>query len=154
VVPLFARRPLPDTWIGWAMAVAAGLMLGAAYALFTAGFRTGTALAGAGGAGAGIAFVALTQVLFTTTDAGPESGHQRVLIDLLHAAPEGIAIGAALTVSPAFGAFLALALGVHNVPEATVFATALVARGVRRRTAAMLAVLGNFNQVLFAVVGP
>ena len=38
-VPLIGRERLPIVWIGWANALAAGLMLGAAYALMVTGLE-------------------------------------------------------------------------------------------------------------------
>ena len=158
-VPLGARERLPLAWIGWANALAAGLMLGAAYALMVAGLDRAPAR-GAAGALLGIGFVFSTHAASGTEDldlnrldeTGPAYGYQLLLVNTLHAAPEGIAIGAAMAVSLPFGIFMALAIAVHNVPEATVFSSILTSRGVRLRDAAGLSVAANVNQVLLAIV--
>jgi zinc transporter ZupT len=85
-------------------------------------------------------------------EAGPAYGYQVVLVNALHATQEGVAIGAAMLVSLHFGISMALALAVHNIPEAMVLTSILAERGVRARHAAALAVAVNANQVLVAVV--
>ncbi len=158
VLPLLVRGRLPLAWIGWANAVAAGLMLGVAYALFAAGLEPGVWRV-ALGAVLGIGFVAFTHRATGTDDldlnrldeARPEYGYQVLLVNALHSAAEGVAIGSAMTVSPAFGGFTALAIAVHNVPEGTVLSAILTSRAVRPRDAAGLAVAANVSQVLLAV---
>ncbi len=159
VAPLIFRERLPLAWIGWANALAAGCMLGAAYALMVAGLDR-MALSGAAGAALGVGFVFFTHAAARTEDldlnrldeASATYGYQVLLITSLHAASEGVAIGAAMAVSRSFGIFLALAIAVHNVAEATVFSTILTSRGVRVRDAAALSVAANASQVLLAIV--
>jgi zinc transporter ZupT len=158
VVPLLVRRRLPLAWIGWANAGAAGLMLGVAYALFAAGQEPAVPQIAAG-AVLGIGFVAFTRRATGTDDLDlnrldetrPEYGYQVLLVNALHSAAEGVAIGSAMTVSPAFGGFTAVAIAVHNVPEGTVLSAILMSRGVRPRDAAGLAVATNVSQILLAV---
>jgi len=83
---------------------------------------------------------------------GPAYGYQVFLVNTLHAAYEGVAIGTAMIVSLPFGIATALALAVHNVPEAMVFTTILRERGVRVSHCAFLAVATQLNQVLLGVV--
>jgi ZIP family zinc transporter len=145
--------------IGWANALAAGLMMGVAYTLLTAGL--GDALA-QGGVGAllGIVFVRVTHAVTETgeldlarlDEAGPEYGYKVLLADTLHAAHEGIAIGAAMGISLPLGISMAVALGVHNVPEAMILGRVLTRRGAGLLQASGLAVAAHINQVLLAVV--
>lgn len=152
------RRTLPTAWIGWANALAAGMMLGAAYALAEAGLE-GPAVPAALGAALGVLFIYATHRALGTgagpLDAGrpddPTHGYKIVLVSALHSASEGVAIGAAMAVDLRFGIFLALAIAVHNVPEATVLCSVLAARGVRLGVAGGLAVATNAGQVLLAV---
>jgi zinc transporter ZupT len=158
-LPLVGRGELPRAVLGRASAGAAGLMLGAAYLLMSAGTEYDP-LQGALGAVLGIGFVWLTHSASGTEDldlSGIEGatdvyGYQVMLVNTLHSASEGVAIGAAFGVSLPFGVFVALALAVHNVPEATVLATILRGRGVGLLAAAGLAVVTNTTQVLLAVV--
>lgn len=159
VVPLLGRERIPIVAIGWANALAAGLMLGAAYLLMAAGMEHAPWHGGVG-AVLGIAFVWLTHAAAGTGDRdlvrlgerGGDDASKLLLLNALHSSPEGVGIGAAMVVSPPFGAFVALAMAVHNIPEATVLSAILRRRGVRMHRAAGLAVLTNATQVLWAVV--
>jgi zinc transporter ZupT len=84
-------------------------------------------------------------------DPAPDYGYQLLLVNTMHAAPEGIAMGVAMTLSPALGAFMALAIAVHNVPEAAVLAAVLRSRGLSLPEAAGAATATRLSQVLFAV---
>ncbi|NNK64712.1 MAG: ZIP family metal transporter [Gemmatimonadetes bacterium] len=159
VVPRLIRGSLSRGALGWANALAAGLMLGVAYLLLTDGL--GEAYwAGSAGAAVGVGAVILIRRLLGTAEldlnalrhAGPEYGYQVMLVNTVHAAFEGVAIGAAMSVSTPFGISTALALAIHNVPEGMVLTEILHGRGVRTLHAATLAVAANLNQVLVAVV--
>lgn len=159
-LPFLLQQRLPTAWIGWANALAAGMMLGAAYALLVAGLGDGAVLQEGSGAVIGILFVYLTHAASQTEDldlnrleqTGPEYGYQVMLVNALHSAAEGVAIGAAMLVSLPFGIFMALAIAVHNIPEATVLSAILTARSVRVRDAGGLAVATKVSQVLLAIV--
>jgi ZIP family zinc transporter len=145
--------------IGWGNALAAGLMFGVAYTLLTVGLEDDLA---AGGLGAllGIGFVRFTHAVTGTgeldlthlDDAGPEYGYKAILCDALHAAHEGIAIGVAMVASLPLGISMAVALGVHNVPEAMILSRVITGRGATLAQTAGLAVAANVNQILLAVV--
>lgn len=152
---------LPLRLLGWSNALAAGLMLGVAYALLDVGLPDHvTVMQGGVGAVLGLAMSRLVHVgtgtegmdLNRLDEAGPAYGYQVVLVNALHAAPEGMAIGVAMLVSVQFGISMALALAVHNIPEAMVLTSILVNRKLPVRHAAALAVAVNANQVLMAVV--
>jgi len=157
--PFVFRKRLPVEQIGWANALAAGMMLGAAYVLLIAGLPR-HALPLAAGAILGIGFVWWTHVAAGTAelslnrldDPGPAYGYQVLLANSLHSGSEGIAIGAAMALSLPFGIFMALAIAVHNIPEATVLCASLTARGVSAANAAGLAVAANVSQVFLAIV--
>ena len=159
VLPLVRRPRVPLLMIGWAHALAAGAMLGAAFVLTTA---TPDRHLGAAALGAmlGIAFVRFTHLASGTDDldldrvneTSETHGNRVLLVNAFHSASEGVAIGAAVMVSLPFGIFVALAMGAHNMPEATALAAVLRARGVRLPRAAGLAVVSNVPQILMAVV--
>ena len=154
---LMGRVALPV--LGWSNALASGLMLGVAYALLYVGLDE-TVFFGAVGAVVGVAFVRLTHYgtgtedvdLNRLDDAGPAYGYQVLLVNTLHAAYEGVAIGAAMLVSMPFGISMAAALALHNIPEAMILTAILRSRDVRLDHAAALAIGVNVNQVLLAVV--
>jgi zinc transporter ZupT len=157
--PFLFRTALPIRQIGWANAGAAGMMLGAAYILLIAGLPRGTP-AVAAGALLGIAFVTWTHTASGTDemdlnaldDTSPAYGYQVLFVNTLHSASEGVAIGAAMALDLPFGIFMALAIAVHNIPEATVLCAILTGRHVTLASAAGLAVAANLSQVLLAVV--
>lgn len=159
IFPRALRGRMPLTMLGWANALAAGLMLGVAYVLLTEGLRDDIVF-GALGAVLGLAFVQLTHALTGTAEldlnaideVGSAYGYQVVLVNTLHAASEGVAIGVAMVVSVPFGISTAVALALHNIPEGMVLTEILAGRGVRLIHAAALAVAANLNQVLLAVV--
>lgn len=158
-LPLLGRPRLPTHWIGWSNALASGLMLGVAYALLVGG-QARVPLSGAFGALLGILFVNRTHAASGTSnldlnrldETSPDYGYKVLLVNAVHSAAEGVAIGAAMAVNLSFGVFTALAIAVHNVPEGTVLAAILTSRDVRLRDAAGLAVATNVSQVLLAIV--
>jgi ZIP family zinc transporter len=158
-LPLVGQKSVPRTMIGWANALAAGAMLGAAYVLSEIAL-TGDALPAAIGAVVGIGFIYGTHRASDTmdldlnrlSDTRPEYGYQVVLVNTLHSATEGVAIGIAMASNLGFGAFVAVAIAFHNVPEATILSAVLHSRGVRLRSAAGIAVVTNVSQILLAVV--
>ena len=159
VLPRIALGGLPLPALGWANALAAGLMLGVAYLLLTAGMADRVVVGALGGV-VGVGAVVLTHALIGTTDvdlnaldeASPAYGYQVMLVNTIHAAFEGVAIGAAMAVSATFGVSMAVALAIHNVPEGVVMTEIFRSRGVRPLHAMGLAVAANLNQVLVAVV--
>ena len=140
-LPLQSSRAVPVRTIGWATALAAGLMLGVAYALMTVALGRGAAQAGFG-ALAGIAAVTAARARIA-----PGNAFQ---LGSVHAIPEGVAIGAAMAVSLPFGLMMAATLAVHNIPEGTATIASLrPARGLGVST--LLAVAANVNQIVFAI---
>ena len=154
--------------LGWASALAAGLMLGVAYAVMEVGLRLAPAAAGVA-AVIGIAFVHLAGALPSTragwvAEASPEPAGAgggppgslparrplAVAASVLHSAPEGMAIGVAMALDDRFGMALALTLAVHNVSEGAVLGAGLADRGLTPGRAAALATAAKTSQVALA----
>jgi ZIP family zinc transporter len=159
IVPFAVRgRPVPLNWVGWANALAAGLMLGAIFGIADVGLDS-SLLAAVAGALVGIGFIYWTHLISRSVDLDlnrledtpPEYGYQVLLVQSLHAASEGVAMGVAMSISLQLGIFTALALAIHNVPEAAVLCAVLVSRRIRLRDASGLAVVSNLGQVLLAL---
>ena len=157
VLPLLRRERVPGAWIGWAYALASGGMLGAAYLL--SAVDSGSPLAMATGASLGVLFILFTH---RATKASlvdrhrpdryePGDGYRSALIDTLHSASEGVAIGVAMALDLRFGIFLAMVIGVHNIPEATVLGAIVRDRPTRLGTVTGLVLAVNVAQVLLAV---
>lgn len=131
--------------LGWANALAAGLMLGAGYVLLQQGIAL-SPVGGIAGSVLGIAFV-FTSHRFTDIahvdlshpeDLASATVPQIVTRELLHSAAEGVAIGAGFLVDPRLGLLMAGTLGLHNVAEGAAISAALVERGWRPASAALL----------------
>ncbi len=157
VLPLLAHDRVPGAWIGWAYALASGGMLGAAYLLSTV--DSGSPPATAAGAAVGVLFILFTHLatgaslidLHRPGHYEPGDGYRIALTDTLHSASEGIGIGVAMAVDLRFGIFVALVMGAHNIPEATVLGAVVRDRPARLRTVTGLALAVNITQVLLAV---
>jgi len=158
VLPLVARPRPPLVWLAWANALAAGMMLAAAFALAEPVPSTHSG-AFVLGAVAGILFLHGSRAFSQTEglalnqldEATTEYSHEVMLVGSLHSAAEGVAIGAAMASDASFGLFVAVALALHNVPEGTLLAAVFRSRGVSLTRAAALAVVANFGQIAMAV---
>ncbi len=116
-------------------------MLGAAYLLMSAGLDY-SALAGAAAA---LVAVAVLHSVDRSTRPAP-------VLHALHSAPEGLAIGGAVSVSLSFGVFMIATIAIHNVPEAVVLCGDLKDRRTGVPRAAVLAAASNFGQVAVATL--
>ncbi len=133
-------------------------MLGAAFMLAANADQAPLSLAG--GALIGILFTHWTHAVTGTSDldlnrldeVDPTYGYRIMLTGTLHSASEGVAIGAAMYLDLVFGISMAVAIAVHNVPEAAIQSAIVRSRGAAPRDAAGLAVAVNLSQVLLAVV--
>jgi ZIP family zinc transporter len=149
--------PGRDRWIGWAHALAAGGMLGAAFVLTVVPDIAAGATA-VGGA-LGVAFIVVTHAMtrLDTLDLSrpdgedPTAAPRLVVLHALHGCTEGVAIGAAMAVDRSLGVFMVIAIAVHNVPEAALLSSATRLQGAGRAGPAALAVLSNLGQPVLAV---
>lgn len=140
-LPLLFSLRVPGVVLGWANALAAGLMLGAAYLLLAAGANH-SALAGAV---ASLAAVALLHSI-------DRRSRSAFFVHSLHSGPEGLAIGAAVVSNTPLGILVIVAIAIHNVPEAVVLGADLQERGVSFPKAAALAVSSNAGQIAVATL--
>jgi zinc transporter ZupT len=158
VFPFLTRRRIPTAWLGWANALASGLMLGASYLLTVEGLERHP-LAESLGVALGVTVLYLTHTLSGTRDlaldTSPAPGdvyaEKLWLRNAIHAAAEGTAIGAAMAVNRDFGIFVALAFMAHNVPEATALTSVLRSRGRGIAHCAFLCVASNLGQVALGI---
>jgi ZIP family zinc transporter len=146
----FGRRP-PTAWVGASYAVAGGLMLGAGYLLMSRGLEAAPLVAMTG-AVVGVGYTFQAQRYAGLDRPLMEEGYKAILQNTLHAASEGVAIGAAMAVEMSFGIFLALALALHNVSEGVALTELLEQRGIRPIDGAGLCVVTNISQPLLAIV--
>lgn len=161
VVPFAVLGRVPMRALGLAYALASGLMLGAGYLLLEAGLKDSaqSAFVLMSGAALGVLYTYWIHRFSRTEEVefipggevSAELGFKIVLMNSLHSASEGVAIGAGMAVSLRMGIFLALSLALHNIAEAATLTSVLLRRGVRMGEAAMLCVITNVPQILLAV---
>ncbi len=159
ILPLRSRTAVSASWLGWANAIAAGFMLGAAYVIAEIALVDHPVRA-AVGALLGIGFVHLSHRvsgvgdidLNRLEDVDPLYGYRILSVSGLHGAMEGLAIGLAMLEGLPFGVLVALAMAIHNIPEAAVLGSVLRSTGLGPARTAGLAVAANIGQILLAIV--
>lgn len=141
--PFFIDRK----YLGWANAFAAGMMLGAAYLVMSAGLARAPLVASAAAAfGIAATFSIHGLIGFGTRPVTAYAASS------VHSAPEGIAMGAAMALSPAFGIFVILTFAIHNISESAVVIAQMQASGLQRMRAVGLAIGARSTQVVMAVL--
>lgn len=161
--------------LGWSNAFAAGLMLGAAFALALEGWGGGPGIQFGLGAAIGLIpgiasyriqnhpglwdgeeRVPAVPVLGSTTANSvgpvPSSPYASLVRHALHAGPEGVAIGVAASMNLGLGLFLAGALAAHNVAEGISLVSATRRSGGTVALGAGRSVASNVPQVIFALL--
>jgi zinc transporter, ZIP family len=158
-LPLLAAREIGARWLAFGNAVAAGLMLAACYTLIDEGFafspeRTmlGVLLGLAGIVAANRMIGHHSNLAF----AGVGAADVRKLVMIVgvmtvHSAAEGIGVGVAYGGTDELGAFITLAIALHNVPEGLAISLVLVPRGVSVARAASWSIFSSLPQPVLAV---
>lgn len=140
--------------LGWANALASGIMLGAGYILLRHGIalHPGTAVAGAA-IGVGLVWASHWLTHMERVDLSRPDGRrsastgQTVRREGIHSAAEGVAIGMSFVVDPLLGFLMAGTFALHNAAEGATISAALMARGWKPLGAASLAALSMLTHV-------
>lgn len=158
-LPFLLIRQFSRRWLGGFNAVAAGLMLGASHGLINEGIVIHL----------GLLLVGLLTGLVTINLLNNRLEHDKsVYIDslrmaggskallivgvmTLHSFSEGIGIGVAFGGGQALGAFITLALAIHNIPEGLAISLVLVPRGTSPLRASLWSIFSSLPQPLMAV---
>jgi len=157
---LFFRHP-DRRWLGLANALASGFMIGASVGLALEGADYGTERMLLGLA-AGALFMALTgRFLGRGREREPHLGALRgadalralliVGVMTVHSFSEGVGVGVAFGAGETFGALIAVAIAVHNIPEGLAISLVLVPRGVSVWRAAGWSIFSSLPQPLMAL---
>jgi zinc transporter ZupT len=157
-LPFAVVRSVSDRAAAIANAIAAGLMLGASFALVVEGNRYGGGPTEVG-ALLGVAFVLAAERLLAGRDVrfGPVDGAGArrmvlmVAIMTVHSAAEGVAVGVAFGGTGALAAAITIAIAVHNMPEGLAITAVLRPNGVSVARCAAWSVFSSLPQPLLAV---
>lgn len=155
---LFARR-LDDRWLSVGAAIAAGLMLAASHSLVDEGAAIGGWRALAGIA-SGLVLVVLAN-RWIEARGSPDIGALRgadarkalLILGVMtaHSFAEGIGVGVSYGGGEDLGAFITVAIAVHNIPEGLAISLVLVPRGMPIWKAAGWSIFTSLPQPLMAV---
>lgn len=157
-LPFAVARQVSARATALANAVAAGLMLGASFALVVEGNRYGGGPTEMG-ALLGVAFVLAAERLLQGRDvafggvrgAGARRMVLMIAVMTVHSAAEGIAVGVSFGGTGALAAAITIAIAVHNVPEGLAITAVLRPRGVPLAACAAWSVFSSLPQPLLAV---
>jgi len=158
-LPFFFVKKSPQRSIGIYNAIAAGLMLGACFSLINEGAAIDLTLLLVGML-AGVLSVFLLNRRLTE---GKEAYIQRlrsaaglkalmiVGIMTLHSFAEGVGVGVAYGGGQSLGAFITLAIAIHNIPEGLAISLVLVPLGTTPTKAALWSIFSSLPQPIMAV---
>ncbi|PEN15283.1 ZIP family metal transporter [Longibacter salinarum] len=158
-LPLYFLRDVPTRWVGLGNAAAAGLMLAASFNLIFEGVSYGmprTML----GVVTGLIGIVVSRRFFPekeTSHVGELAGAGALKAILIvgimtvHSFAEGIGVGVSFGQTSEFGAFISLAIAVHNIPEGVAISLVLVPRGEPIWRAGLWSIFSSLPQPLMAV---
>ena len=157
----FAAIPnkINKVWLGYANAMAAGLMLAASFALVIEGYEFG-ALKTLLGMLLGVFLVVLGEKMIDHDNApdfadinsfDARQAFLIIAIMTIHSAAEGIGIGVAFGDGKELGWFTTIAIAVHNIPEGLAISLVCIPKGMRVRSAALWSIFSSLPQPLLAL---
>jgi zinc transporter ZupT len=159
-IPLLFAKHVPRRWLGLGNAMAAGLMLAASFNLVYEGIDRGAART-MGGMVLGLLFIVASRRLLSNGDEESHIGELQgadalkalliVGVMTVHSAAEGIGVGVSFGGGESFGAFISIAIAVHNIPEGLAISLVLVPKGVKVWKAAGWSIFSSLPQPLLAV---
>jgi zinc transporter, ZIP family len=157
-LPFVFARSMSRRWLGLSNAIAAGFMLSASGALLIEGLIRGVwrVLAGAL---AGAALIAVTHRLIARREdlqlgalraADATKAILIIAVMTLHSFSEGVGVGVSYGGGAELGAFITIAIAIHNIPEGLAISLVLVPRGASVAAAAWWSVFSSLPQPLIA----
>lgn len=158
-IPFLIRKNLSRQVLALAGAFAAGIMAAASFNLIYEGidysmWRT------VGGILLGVVFIYITQTRLDHNDGisvgelqGADAKKALMIVGVmtLHSFAEGVGVGVSFGGGEQFGAFISLAIAVHNIPEGLAISLILVPRGVKVWKAGLWSIFSSLPQPLVAV---
>jgi len=157
-IPFLFVRTLSAQAVGYANAVASGLMLGASFGLVAEGTGYG-AVQTVAGAVLGVLFILLTQWALSGHEiefGGMSGANARqmllmVIVMTVHSFSEGVAVGVAFGGGMALATVITVAIAVHNIPEGLAISAVMRPQGVSVWKCAGWSVFSSLPQPLMAV---
>lgn len=162
-LPFLFIDEISANWLGVGNALATGLMLGASIGLIA----EGVTLAGNPiwqvivGIIIGVSLIYLASRVLEGRDEGFSIGRIRganaiqmlmiVGVMTAHSFAEGVGIGVSFGDDDTFGAFISLAIAIHNIPEGLAISLILIPRGASVIEAGMWSIFSSLPQPLMAV---
>jgi zinc transporter ZupT len=158
-IPFLIKKDLSRRVLGLAGAFAAGIMAAASFNLIYEGLNYSLWRTIAGIL-IGLVLIYITQTRLDhdeTLSVGALEGADAkkalmiVGVMTLHSFAEGVGVGVSFGGGEQFGAFISLAIAVHNIPEGLAISLVLVPRGIRVWKAGLWSIFSSLPQPLVAV---
>lgn len=158
-IPFVVRENLSRRVLGLAGAFAAGIMAAASFNLIYEGLNYSLERT-IGGILLGVAFIYLTQTRLDHEEElsvgalqGADAKKALMIVGVmtLHSFAEGVGVGVSFGGGEEFGAFISLAIAVHNIPEGLAISLILVPRGIKVWKAGLWSIFTSLPQPLVAV---
>lgn len=164
-LPFLFFENISDRWLGIGNALAAGLMLGASIGLIIEGATLETVerptLRLIIGAVLGMVLVIVAHRLLENRDKefhigkvqGANAVQMLMVVGIMtaHSFAEGIGVGVSYGDGQNFGAFISIAIAIHNIPEGLAISLILIPRGTTVLRAAIWSIFSSVPQPLMAV---
>lgn len=164
-LPFMFIDQFDDKWLGIGNAIAAGLMLGASIGLIYEGVTIEDVsfayLRVLAGAIAGGILVYYSHKFLNNRDEdysignvqGADAIKMLMILGIMtvHSFAEGIGVGVSFGDSHTFGAFIAIAIAIHNIPEGLAISLIFIPRGTSIRKAAFWSIFSSLPQPLMAI---
>ncbi len=158
-LPFFFFKKISRQWLGYAGAVASGIMLAASFRLIEEGvdYNLYRAIAGVG---LGLLFILLSQRFISEEEEvqvgklrGADAVQALLIVGVmtLHSFAEGIGVGVSFGGGDTFGQFISAAIAIHNIPEGLAISLVLVPKGVSPWKAMLWSIFSSLPQPLLAV---
>ena len=158
-LPFFLTRTIRRRFLGWAGGLAAGIMGAASFNLIYEGlsyslWRTIVGII------LGLIFIYLSQTKLSGDEEvqvgalkGADAKKALLIVGVMtmHSFAEGVGVGVAFGGGETFGAFISVAIAVHNIPEGLAISLVLVPKGVKPRNAVLWSIFSSLPQPLIAV---
>ena len=158
-IPFFVTRRIPRRVLGWSGGLAAGIMGAASFNLIYEGLSYSaprTLL----GIVLGLIFIYLSQTKLSGNDEmevgalkGADAKKALLIVGVMtmHSFAEGVGVGVSFGGGESFGAFISIAIAVHNIPEGLAISLVLVQKGVKPQNAMLWSIFSSLPQPLIAV---